>query len=115
MYVCHRILHELTHSFPSRRASDLACRDNDFRACQRRGPIRRTSRASPLPSKAAWRPPPRAVAARGRGARSEEHTSELQSLIGNSYAVFCLQKKIDLINITKLQSLTYKTISALYT
>src|SRR3546814_4549399 len=26
--------------------------------------------------------------------RSEEHTSELQSLIGISYAVFCLQKKI---------------------
>src|SRR3546814_9148359 len=28
----------------------------------------------------------------GRG-RSEEHTSELQSLMRNSYAVFCLQKK----------------------
>src|SRR3546814_7732721 len=29
-----------------------------------------------------------------RGARrSEEHTSELQSLMRNSYAVFCLQKK----------------------
>src|SRR3546814_2512688 len=26
-------------------------------------------------------------------ARSEEHTSELQSLMRNSYAVFCLQKK----------------------
>src|SRR3546814_2928940 len=25
--------------------------------------------------------------------RSEEHTSELQSLMSNSYAVFCLQKK----------------------
>src|SRR3546814_7372922 len=25
--------------------------------------------------------------------RSEEHTSELQSLMRNSYAVFCLQKK----------------------
>src|SRR3546814_54710 len=30
------------------------------------------------------------------GARSEEHTSELQSLMRNSYAVFCLQKKIEL-------------------
>src|SRR3546814_8615915 len=31
----------------------------------------------------------------GRAARirSEEHTSELQSLMRNSYAVFCLQKK----------------------
>src|SRR3546814_9520855 len=26
-------------------------------------------------------------------ARSEEHTSELQSLMGSSYAVFCLNKK----------------------
>src|SRR3546814_8699175 len=37
------------------------------------------------------------VAAGGAGeacnARSEEHTSELQSLMRNSYAVFCLKKK----------------------
>src|SRR3546814_7374004 len=40
----------------------------------------------PLPR----RPPrPRLVA----GARSEEHTSELQSLMRISYAVFCLKKK----------------------
>src|SRR3546814_5447107 len=29
----------------------------------------------------------------GRAARSEEHTSELQSLMRSSYAVFCLKKK----------------------
>src|SRR3546814_10064493 len=29
------------------------------------------------------------------GARSEEHTSELQSLMRSSYAVFCLKKKPD--------------------
>src|SRR3546814_6189661 len=29
----------------------------------------------------------------GRGIRSEEHTSELQSLMRISYAVFCLKKK----------------------
>src|SRR3546814_4393107 len=29
----------------------------------------------------------------GVGIRSEEHTSELQSLMRNSYAVFCLKKK----------------------
>src|SRR3546814_10307873 len=29
----------------------------------------------------------------GTGFRSEEHTSELQSLMRNSYAVFCLKKK----------------------
>src|SRR3546814_9750386 len=31
--------------------------------------------------------------------RSEEHTSELQSLMRISYAVFCLKKKIHIINI----------------
>src|SRR3546814_7879872 len=31
--------------------------------------------------------------ARAREPRSEEHTSELQSLMRNSYAVFCLKKK----------------------
>src|SRR3546814_2665054 len=30
---------------------------------------------------------------KGRPARSEEHTSELQSLMRISYAVFCLKKK----------------------
>src|SRR3546814_8699052 len=34
---------------------------------------------------------PESFAARGR--RSEEHTSELQSLMRTSYAVFCLKKK----------------------
>src|SRR3546814_9902378 len=33
------------------------------------------------------------VLAAQRSHRSEEHTSELQSLIRNSYAVFCLKKK----------------------
>src|SRR3546814_18184195 len=40
--------------------------------------------------------PPDPVAAPGNGAiavRSEEHTSELQSLMRISYAVFCLKKK----------------------
>src|SRR3546814_5080449 len=39
---------------------------------------------------------------RVRGGRSEEHTSELQSLMRISYAVFCLKKKtiIDTINNT---------------
>src|SRR3546814_2224639 len=33
------------------------------------------------------------VGLQGRALRSEEHTSELQSLMRISYAVFCLQKK----------------------
>src|SRR3546814_4822161 len=47
--------------------------------------------------------PPRLPARRGRGregtapGRSEEHTSELQSLMRISYAVFCLKKKIILL------------------
>src|SRR3546814_8047766 len=32
-------------------------------------------------------------AARDRPCRSEEHTSELQSIMRNSYSVFCLKKK----------------------
>src|SRR5213075_3329774 len=44
------------------------------------------------------RSPPRAAASgraarRSRSARSEEHTSELQSRLVRSYAVFCLKKK----------------------
>src|SRR3546814_7777273 len=36
----------------------------------------------------------------GRETRSEEHTSELQSLMRISYAVFCLQKKNIIIILT---------------
>src|SRR3546814_7869059 len=36
----------------------------------------------------------RGVVSPGKRHRSEEHTSELQSLMRNSYAVFCLKKKI---------------------
>src|SRR3546814_7975260 len=35
--------------------------------------------------------------------RSEEHTSELQSLMRISYAVFCLQKQINNEKITKMR------------
>src|SRR3546814_13875108 len=38
--------------------------------------------------------PPKHSPERLLGFRSEEHTSELQSLMRISYAVFCLQKKI---------------------
>src|SRR3546814_3683446 len=41
----------------------------------------------------------RYYAARARTDRSEEHTSELQSLMRISYAVFCLKKKNHPINI----------------
>src|SRR3546814_7878935 len=55
---------------------------------------------APAPASAPRRSPrrargrPRAGACAGSGdARSEEHTSELQSLMRISYAVFCLKKK----------------------
>src|SRR3546814_1126122 len=44
-----------------------------------------------------------------RGDRSEEHTSELQSLMRISYAVFCLKKK------TRLTSRKYSSIHMPYT
>src|SRR3546814_5972526 len=42
---------------------------------------------------------PRVRGAGGSGSRSEEHTSELQSLMRISYAVFCLKNKKNLTNI----------------
>src|SRR3546814_10285747 len=50
-----------------------------------------------LRGRPAWCP----SAAETRAARSEEHTSELQSLMRISYAVFCLKKKKNKINTTK--------------
>src|SRR3546814_9258379 len=44
-----------------------------------------------LPERGAW--DLYVTAARGSDSRSEEHTSELQSLMRISYAVFCLKKK----------------------
>src|SRR3546814_3028954 len=41
-----------------------------------------------------------AVAGQVAVARSEEHTSELQSLMRNSYAVFCLKKKTNFLTIS---------------
>src|SRR3546814_8385034 len=48
-----------------------------------------------FPEGAGARPPrlPAGGRKRAGGARSEEHTSELQSLMRTSYAVFCLKKK----------------------
>src|SRR3546814_5265921 len=46
---------------------------------------------------------PRPLASISRTARSEEHTSELQSLMRSSYAVFCMKNK------QKNNSITYNT------
>src|SRR3546814_5527022 len=47
----------------------------------------------PKPAKVKKPAKPRATKATKAKARSEEHTSELQSLMRISYAVFCLKKK----------------------
>src|SRR3546814_9346849 len=44
-------------------------------------------KANPMPALIEW------IAPRMDGLRSEEHTSEIQSLMRISYAVFCLNKK----------------------
>src|SRR6058998_4448439 len=52
--------------------------------------------ALPIPGRLpppATAPRPRACPSARSARRSEEHTSELQSLITTSYAVFCLKKK----------------------
>src|SRR3546814_10906155 len=47
--------------------------------------------------------------------RSGEHTSELQSLMRSSYAVFCLKKKSTQYNYTRSQlKITYTTIQVRY-
>src|SRR3546814_9682350 len=46
------------------------------------------------------------------GIRSEEHTSELQSLMRISYAVFCLKTKKNKVNLAKHLNKTSKTIHA---
>src|SRR3546814_5758278 len=53
-----------------------------------------------------------ASVAQGGIARSEEHTSELQSLMRISYAVFCLKKKTDvnLVNISDHRAATNLSI-----
>src|SRR3546814_7195147 len=83
-------------------------------------------RLQPEPSPLrAWRPHPRRVRPRldhqadqptpsriTAGPRSEEHTSELQSLMRRSYAVFCLKKKQNTKDITHTTP-SYKTSSPL--
>src|SRR3546814_11125366 len=103
--VDHRDLHVLTHSFPTRRSSDLAIAAEDaridilapsgmtdqekhFARFYSGGQVVMFARDNAGLGIAAG------AEYRVSGlARSEEHTSELQSLMRISYAVFCLKKK----------------------
>src|SRR3546814_4973449 len=65
-----------------------------FRSTHRRaGDRRRRLCRQTLQSARACRAHPHRAAPDAAGRRSEEHTSELQSLMRISYAVFCLKKK----------------------
>src|SRR3546814_10230856 len=87
--VCSSDLLSITHKVPSLKPSlvtsgtpALKRRPNSpaTKDWQARAAISGTAREFPSPVRHADR-------------RSEEHTSELQSLMRNSYAVFCLKKK----------------------
>src|SRR3546814_8689918 len=83
-----------THQSPScaqgDRASAYRCVGNGLRQ------HRRQATATPcLQPSLRLRPVAHHRVGRARAIRSEEHTSELQSLMRISYAVFCLKKKKD--------------------
>src|SRR3546814_4693948 len=107
----HRDLPVLTHSFPTRRSSDLGRigadeRDRRLGGLQVQKPVALgeiEELALPMVQPAFWcvglliRLDPEIEAGQiwrlFHAFRSEEHTSELQSLMRISYAVFCLKKK----------------------
>src|SRR3546814_10005977 len=112
----------MTHSFPTRRSSDLHDRqgtDSQFtatdegdqhgldQAVAQRGEYdaaRRDLMTEPVASIVGQREGDRIHICQTcdqRHHRSEEHTSELQSLMRISYAVFCLKKKTPTNNKTK--------------
>src|SRR3546814_4398703 len=96
-YGDHRDRHVLTHSFPTLRSADLpprllfwlkisgraalSCAADDLDLAEAKHHCQSLCHG--------W--------LSMRGTRSEEHTSELQSLMRISYAVFCLNKKINTI------------------
>src|SRR3546814_14790191 len=92
----HRDLHVLEHSFPTRRSSDL--KTLSWLSFQpwltSPSPLFRPYSTKPSPSRSPYRSIQSSAASmlghRSVMVRSEEHTSELQSLMRNSYAVFCL-------------------------
>src|SRR3546814_10178929 len=82
--------------FPTRRSSDLV--REALAECLSKSPDRRDGNAfcrggRPVGSYLESRASGDSAAKDQGGGRSEEHTSELQSLMRISYAVFCLHKK----------------------
>src|SRR3546814_8616147 len=103
-YGDHRHLHVLTHSFPTRRSSDLrlarlqtvmaAWDDATEQFDQwREAEQKKGNKVDPDEAWQKFWNDYRIEKGLGPAIRSEEHTSELQSLMRISYAVFCLTKK----------------------
>src|SRR3546814_1405511 len=93
----------LTHSFPTRRSSDLTGQHEPFHREQQR--LLRAGTAAQQQLR-------RQFHRRCGEDRSEEHTSELQSLMRISYAVFCLKKKT---TITQQKPTRYIIPTSIYT
>src|SRR3546814_6239141 len=74
------------------------------------GPRRRCRQRNP-PHRA---PPAAALSRETTHSRSEEHTSELQSLMRISYAVFCFKKNINNNRMISLLTYYYRTILIWY-
>src|SRR3546814_3509073 len=101
----HRQLPVSTHSSPTRRSTDLIDGDRAGRV-RHQGAVPGRGRNREVEAGERARHVEVAVGGRGQGdgeghrllraarVRSEEHTSELQSLMRISYAVFCLKKKM---------------------
>src|SRR3546814_2473528 len=108
---------------PAKGARDPVARRVRRRHRNRRATIARAhrDRAAGISPRARGDPEPPAPRTRGlsissvrKSDRSEEHTSELQSLMRISYAVFCLKKKKATIPINHITPITH-IISTTYT
>src|SRR3546814_3094124 len=78
---------EFCEDVRARRLGGSITRDRRDRASGAARPSGPTAAPAPNPSRS------RSLAAAGDAGRSEEQTSELQSLMRNSYAVLCMKKQ----------------------
>src|SRR3546814_7249347 len=78
---------------PKIRSREVVGRAGKVNSSSTPGTASRSNRRATAPTTLSAGVLPLISRARSRRARSEEHTSELQSLMRISYAVFCLKKK----------------------